>query len=183
MDLKAGMRWFQDLIMPVDSDPEKEYVRMEKPEQEELQESKNGFGNVITGIFHRKAGREEAQQVVNGEPYYDDVLEEDDEEEPVEEAPVRPNLVVHEAPKLKVQIYTPTSFDQAAGIADDLRDHRAVVVNYERVETELQRRICDFINGCCYVTDGGVKRISDMIVLYVPEGVNVSEAMSVAVTK
>ena len=68
-------------------------------------------------------------------------------------------------------------------IADDLRAKKAVIVNYEKVEAEQQRRICDFINGSCYVTDGGAKRISDYIVLYVPEGVNVSEAMSVALEK
>ena len=45
---------------------------------------------------------------------------------------------------------------------------------------EEQRRICDFVNGVCYVLDGCAKRISEQIVLYVPEGVDVDEAMSVA---
>ena len=68
-------------------------------------------------------------------------------------------------------------------IADDLKARMAVIVNYEKVEAEEQRRICDFVNGACYVSDGGAKRISDYIVLYVPEGIDVSEAMSVAVLK
>jgi len=95
----------------------------------------------------------------------------------------RPKLTVHQAPQLKVRVYVPSDFEQVTAIADDLRAKKAVIVNYEKVEAEQQCRICDFINGSCYVTDGGAKRISDYIVLYVPEGVNVSEAMSVAMEK
>ena len=91
----------------------------------------------------------------------------------------RPQLTVHSAPQLKVRVYVPTNFDEA----DDLKARMAVIVNYEKVEAEEQRRICDFVNGACYVSDGGAKRISDYIVLYVPEGIDVSEAMSVAVLK
>ena len=96
----------------------------------------------------------------------------------------RPRLKVHtdNVPKLKVHIYAPRNFDQVAAIADDLRAGKACVVNYERVENSEQRRICDFVNGTCYVLDGCAKRISDQIVLYVPRGVDVSEAMSVVLT-
>ena len=90
---------------------------------------------------------------------------------------------MHSAPQLKVRVYVPTNFDEVTGIADDLKARMAVIVNYEKVEAEEQRRICDFVNGACYVSDGGAKRISDYIVLYVPEGIDVSEAMSVAVLK
>lgn len=96
----------------------------------------------------------------------------------------RPKFKVHtnNVPKLKVKIYAPRNFDQVAAIADDLRAGRACVVNYERVENSEQRRICDFVNGTCYVLDGCARRISDQIVLYVPRGVDVSEAMSVVLT-
>lgn len=96
----------------------------------------------------------------------------------------RPQLTVHtmKQPALKVQIYAPRNFDQVTAIADDLKAGKACVVNYEKVETEEQRRICDFVNGVCYVLDGCAKRISAQIVLYVPEGVDVAEAMTVALT-
>ena len=193
MDLstvKAGWGKLTDWLMPPTDQPvvngtEEEPVFVDTVDGADANK-KRSFGTLISGAFGGKssATRVETIREVNGGSYTytepDDGYEED---EPEPQQPTRPNLVVHEAPKLKVRIYTPTSFDQAAGIADDLRDKRAVVVNYERVETELQRRICDFINGCCYVTDGGVKRVCDTIVLYVPEGVNVSEAMSIAAVK
>lgn len=92
--------------------------------------------------------------------------------------PERPKLTVHttQIPSLNVKIYVPRSFDQVPEIADDLKAGRAVLVNYERVELEEQRRICDFINGVCYIMNGEVKRVSTAMVLYAPDGVNVYEA-------
>lgn len=94
----------------------------------------------------------------------------------------RPKLTVHTTKQLnlKVRIYSPANFDRVTAIADDLKEGKAVVVNYERIEAEEQRRICDFVNGVCYVLDGCAKRISEQIVLYVPAGVDVDEAMSIA---
>ncbi len=82
--------------------------------------------------------------------------------------------------ELKIQVYVPTAFDQVAPIADDLKDRKAVIVNYEKVDLAEQRRICDFINGVCYVSDGDARRISQNIVLYVPEGIDVSDAITSA---
>ena len=92
--------------------------------------------------------------------------------------PERPKLTVHttQIPSLNVKIYVPRSFDQVQEIADDLKAGRAVLVNYERVELEEQRRLCDFINGVCYIMNGEVKRVSTAMVLYAPDGVNVYEA-------
>lgn len=95
---------------------------------------------------------------------------------------VRPQLTVHttKTASLKVQIYAPTNFDQVTAIADDIKSGKAAVVNYERIDATEQRRICDFVNGSCYVLNGCAKRITDQIVMYVPDGVDVSEAMSIA---
>ncbi|MBR2215623.1 MAG: cell division protein SepF [Selenomonadaceae bacterium] len=92
----------------------------------------------------------------------------------------RPQLTVHttKIPELKVQVFAPTNFEQVTGVADDLLSKKAVIINYEMVDHLMQRRICDFVNGVCYVTDGEATRISNNIVLYVPEGVDVTEAMA-----
>ena len=82
--------------------------------------------------------------------------------------------------EMRVQVYVPSAFDQVAVMADDLKDKKAVIVNYEKVDLAEQRRICDFLNGVCYVLDGDARRISQNIVLYVPEGIDVSDAMSAA---
>lgn len=94
----------------------------------------------------------------------------------------RPTLTVHttKPSKLKVNIYAPTNFDQVTAIADDIKEGKAALVNYERVDGAEQRRICDFVNGTCYVMDGCARRVTGQIVLYVPSGVDVSEAMCAA---
>ncbi len=96
----------------------------------------------------------------------------------------QPQLTVHttKQPRLKMQIYAPRNFEQVTSIADDLKAGKACVVNFEQIETVEQRRICDFVNGVCYVLDGSARRISNKIMLYVPAGVDVSEAMTLALT-
>ena len=96
----------------------------------------------------------------------------------------QPQLTVHttKQPQLKMQIYAPRNFEQVTAIADDLKAGKACVVNYEQIEALEQRRICDFVNGVCYVLDGSAKRVSNQIMLYVPNGVDVAEAMTMALT-
>lgn len=91
----------------------------------------------------------------------------------------RPQLTVHttKPQELMIKLYVPTDFEQVTAVADDIKSKRAVVINYEKVDLAEQRRICDFVNGVCYVTNGDAKRISSNIVLYVPDGVDAEEAM------
>lgn len=89
----------------------------------------------------------------------------------------RPVLTVHTNPDLKIKVFVPTTFDQANLIANCIKNKEAVVVNYEQVDTKEQRRLCDFLNGVCYVLDGGVQRITNVSVLYVPENVEISKEL------
>lgn len=96
---------------------------------------------------------------------------------------MRPPLTVVEnkLKELNVKVYNPTKYDQAEAIAADILGRNAAVVNYEYVESSVQLRICDFLNGVCYVTDGYTDKISEKIFLYVPEGVDtvdIAEAVS-----
>jgi cell division inhibitor SepF len=144
----------KDILMPIEDVMEDEYTEEEVPEVQE-----------------EAVVRE--RQVVNGSPVGYAAAP---------ATPVRPQLTVHttKVPELKIQIYVPQNFDQVTTVADDLKAKKAAVVNYERVESVDQRRICDFLNGVCYVTDGEVKRISETMVLYVPAGVSISEATPTA---
>lgn len=92
----------------------------------------------------------------------------------------RPSLTVVKPHELTVKIYSPENFDQVVGIADDILGKKAAVVNYERVAEGEQRKICDFVNGVCYATDGAVSMISDRIFLYMPPGIEAGEIARVA---
>ena len=95
-------------------------------------------------------------------------------------ATARPSLTVVKPHELTVKIYSPENFDQVVGIADDILGKRAAVVNYERVAESDQRKICDFVNGVCYATDGSVNMISDRIFLYMPPGIESGEIARIA---
>ncbi|MBR1760155.1 MAG: cell division protein SepF [Schwartzia sp.] len=91
----------------------------------------------------------------------------------------RPKLTVHttKVPELAMEIHVPSNFEQVARIADDLLANRATIVNFERVETTEQQRIFDFINGVSYVLDCAARRVSPVMMLYVPSGVDVATAL------
>lgn len=90
---------------------------------------------------------------------------------------VRSHLSVHanKAAGIKIFVFKINAFDEVKSVADALKQKRAAIVNYEKVDTETQKRICDFINGVCYVLNGEVKRISTTMVLYAPENVIIGD--------
>lgn len=94
----------------------------------------------------------------------------------------RPSLTVVKPNDLTMKIYMPENFDQVSGIADDILNKKAAVVNYEKVNEADQRRISDFVNGVCYVTDGAVNMISEKIFLYLPAGVESGEIAKATVS-
>jgi cell division inhibitor SepF len=87
----------------------------------------------------------------------------------------RPNLKIIKAPEFVMKVYIPADYNHINEIADDILSHKAIVVNYEYVHDEEQRRICDYIDGVCYAIDGTVTKISERIFLYVPAGISTSD--------
>ncbi len=90
-----------------------------------------------------------------------------------------PGLKIVKSPEFSVKIYHSINGSQVCAVADDILSRKAAIVNYEELEDAEQRRICDFINGVCYASDGSVRMISDRIFLYVPAGIN-SEDIAMA---
>ena len=95
------------------------------------------------------------------------------------EPSVRPSLAVVKTTQMTIKIYTPTKYDeQAKNIGQDLIQRNAVVVNYEGMDAATQQRIGDFILGVVYTISGHVEMITNKIMLYVPEGFEVSSAQA-----
>lgn len=93
------------------------------------------------------------------------------------ETSVRPSLAVVKTPQLTMKIYSPTKFDeQVKDIADDLKKHNAVIVNFEGATESEQQRIGDFVIGAVYTIHGKAEMITNRIVLYVPSGVEYEHA-------
>ena len=172
-----------DVIMPLNDDYDEEFDEVEEELAEKKQQKKQTAVRNSSRASVASASYAEEYKVSNGEPVR--------MERPVSygrdagafrQKKSQPQLTVHttKQPQLKMQIYAPRNFEQVTAIADDIKAGKACVVNYEQIEAMEQRRICDFVNGVCYVLDGSAKRISNQIMLYVPNGVDVTEAMTMA---
>lgn len=169
-----------DIIMPIETE-EEEVETESKPEVVEKKEVKNnvvakkvatGGGTASYAADTAVTSTSESGTTSIGGMRYTAYSE------PTPTA--RPSLTVVKPHELIVKIYTPENFDQVVGIADDILAKKAAVVNFERVMDSEQRRISDFVNGVCYITDGAVRVISDKIFLYLPAGVEAGEIARVA---
>ncbi|MCR5757607.1 MAG: cell division protein SepF [Selenomonas sp.] len=171
-----------DIIMPLNDDYEEDLDEVE----DELAETKKKKSAVNSNRRNSvaEASYTEEYKVSNGESIRVERPALGHEAGAFRQKKSQPQLTVHttKQPQLKMQIYAPRNFDQVTAIADDLKDGKACVVNYEQIEVAEQRRICDFVNGVCYVLDGSARRVSNQIMLYVPNGVDVAEAMTMALT-
>jgi cell division inhibitor SepF len=125
-------------------------------------------------------------------PYEDDEEEFDDELEEI--APARPqrparqensypagdadrrsNKVVniHTTTQLQVVLVKPDRFENAAEIADHLREKRTVVLNLEQTNKDIARRLLDFLSGVAYANEGKIKKVAISTYIITPYNVDI----------
>lgn len=75
--------------------------------------------------------------------------------------------------KQEVVLFRPGSFNDTSKAADDLRNHKAVIVNMENVDKAMARRVVDFLSGCVYALDGDVKKIAQSAYLFCPHNMDI----------
>jgi FtsZ-interacting cell division protein YlmF len=75
----------------------------------------------------------------------------------------------------RMSVVDPKSFDDGArAVADAFKLRQPVILNLQRADEELSRRIVDFCAGLAYALDGRLRHIADRLFLLTPEGVEVS---------
>lgn len=90
-----------------------------------------------------------------------------------------PHLRVHSQDQsvLRVMVATPQRYDDAQIYADQLKSRVAILINFESVDAAVQRSMIDFLNGVCYVINGNVQRVSDTILVYTPDQVDINKEL------
>lgn len=68
---------------------------------------------------------------------------------------------------MTVVLLEPVDFNDSPKIADYLRDNQAVVVNYDKTDNVVAKRMTDFISGTVYAIGGSMKSW-DVILLSAP---------------
>ena len=73
----------------------------------------------------------------------------------------------------KMVVIEPKSLDECRKLVDNLRARKPVIINLERVETDLARKMFDFLGGATYALSGTVQRINQNIYIFAPQNVNI----------
>lgn len=75
--------------------------------------------------------------------------------------------------QLQVVLVKPEKFENAADIADHLREKRTVVLNLESTNKEIARRLLDFLSGVAYANEGKIKKVAISTYIITPYNVDI----------
>lgn len=77
----------------------------------------------------------------------------------------------------RVVLVEPIRFEESQGIADNLLEQRAVVINIESCDTEVAAKIIDFVGGVVYAIDGTIQKVSHGIILAAPNNIDIASEL------
>ena len=80
---------------------------------------------------------------------------------------------IHTTTQLQVVLVKPDRFENAAEIADHLREKRTVVLNLEQTNKEIARRLLDFLSGVAYANEGKIKKVAISTYIITPYNVDI----------
>jgi len=95
-----------------------------------------------------------------------------EEEENWESAGAQP---IHSVADMRVVVVEPQEYKDASKIADHLRDMKFVVVNLAKTETEVARRLLDFISGVIFSEDGHIMKVATNVYMVAPYFVDLND--------
>ncbi len=120
-------------------------------------------------------------------------IEEDDEEDMPQEDP-KPQSFRREIPEqkekpaarvfgggakaanqgqLKLIVIEPREFDESPKLVDSLKAKKPIIINLEKLDTDIARKIFDFLSGATYALDGNVQKVANNIFIFAPENVDI----------
>lgn len=97
-------------------------------------------------------------------------------EEPAQMPDIRKNnkvVNINATTQLSVVLVKPERFENAAEIADHLRDKRTVVLNLEDTNKDVARRLIDFLSGVTYSLEGKIKKVANNTFIITPYTVDI----------
>lgn len=74
----------------------------------------------------------------------------------------------------KMIVIEPKNFDECSKLVDNLKARKPVIINLENVETDLARKIFDFLSGATCALSGNVQRVTQNIFIFAPSNVNIA---------
>jgi cell division inhibitor SepF len=74
----------------------------------------------------------------------------------------------------RMHFVEPKNFNDVQDVADKFKDAIPVILNLQKTDHDLSKRLIDFSSGLTYALDGGMQRIADKVFLLTPRNVEVS---------
>jgi cell division inhibitor SepF len=111
---------------------------------------------------------------------FEDDLDEDEKmpEDFLDEVPPQKKkgsvVSLHAQRQTRVVVTDPRSFEEVVSIADNLKNRCSVVINLEQADTELAKRVVDFLSGATYALNGNMQKVGNGIFLFVPSNVDIA---------
>jgi len=75
---------------------------------------------------------------------------------------------------MKMVVVEPHGFDECPKLVDSLKAKKPVVINLENLETDIARKIFDFLSGATYALNGNVQKIANNIFVFAPSNVDIT---------
>jgi len=114
------------------------------------------------------------------EEIHEDTIEETVLHDPISvNQPIKNKIVnIHTNKQMNVVIYEPVEFEETPHIVDNLKNRKPVIINLEKLDQELARKIFDFLNGAIYALDGQIQKVSKGIFILAPNNIDISGNLS-----
>ena len=80
---------------------------------------------------------------------------------------------IHATTQLQVVLVKPERYENASEVADHLRDKRTAVLNLEKTQKDVARRLLDFLSGVAYAQEGKIKKVALQTYIVTPYNVDI----------
>ena len=78
----------------------------------------------------------------------------------------------------QIDLFIPTSFDEAQSIADQLKEGHAVIVNLTKMSIDGAQRTIDFLTGMMYALSGKIQAVGNRVILCNPRNMDVGGSIT-----
>lgn len=79
--------------------------------------------------------------------------------------------------QIKLVVIEPAGFEDSPRLVDNLKAKKPVIINLENLETDIARKIFDFLSGATYALNGNVQKVANNIFIFAPENCDVAYNM------
>lgn len=77
----------------------------------------------------------------------------------------------------KLVVIEPSGFDECPKLVDNLKSRKPVIINLEKLDAEVARKMFDFLSGATYALNGNVQKVANNIFVFAPENVDIAGNM------